>query len=103
MAVERRHRPAGRDLPEPDAPVLAHRGEVAAVGAEGKVEDESFVREDRHRLDARGGITELDGLVPSSDGQPFPIGAVGKAIDMFLGVSSPISTTSWTRRKPFCS
>src|SRR5262245_45797031 len=84
MAVERRQLPAGRHLPEPDAPVLAHRGEVAAVGAEGKVQDESFVREDRQRQGARGGITELDRLVPSAGGQPFPIRAVGQAVEPFL-------------------
>ena len=36
------------------------------------------------RLDARRGVPELDGPVPSAGGQPFPVGAVGQAVDPFL-------------------
>ena len=42
------------------------------------------MREDRQRLGARRGVAELDGAVPPAGGQPFPVGAVGQAVDPFL-------------------
>ena len=47
VTVEHADRAAGGDLPQPDTPVFARRGEGTAVGAEGQVEDEPLMAEDR--------------------------------------------------------
>ena len=59
----------------------------AAVGAEGQVEDEALMAEDRQPFLAGGRVPELDRPVPAAGGQPFPVGAEGDAIDP-LGMPS---------------
>src|SRR5262249_55047969 len=86
VAMERGQFEAGLGVPEPDALVLADRGQLRTVGAEGDLDDTPPMTRDRPDKDAGGQVPEVDGVVLAAADQLPTIGREGHAADP-LGVS----------------
>ena len=61
-------------VPKPDRPVLARRGEMAAVGAEGHAEDEASVAAKRLLHVPGPGVKDLQGPIRAGGGSLFAVG-----------------------------